>query len=141
MGGSFKRRRRVLGPREQAAYLRQACPWLDVRVAGGCLVARGNFGSVPWTRPYQGRIVYEIGRRPRTFIDDPALKRRNDGLPIPHVYAADQPCTFHPSNWSPDQPIALTVVPWLMTWLVFYEGWRVTGDWDGGGLHPPANDR
>lgn len=139
MAGRFERFPSVLGPREQAAFLRLACPKLGVRVSGGRVVANGDFGSVPWTRPYQGRIVYEVGHRPRTFVDDPALEKRSDGLAIPHVYADDQPCTFHPKNWSPDQPIALTVVPWLMTWLIFYEGWRVTGEWDGGGLHPPAN--
>jgi hypothetical protein len=27
-----------------------------------------------------------------------------------------------------------TIIPWLSLWLTFYEMWRVTGEWDGGGI-------
>jgi hypothetical protein len=32
-------------------------------------------------------------------------------------------------------PIALTIIPWLLEWLVYYEAWLVTGEWLGGGVH------
>jgi hypothetical protein len=29
-----------------------------------------------------------------------------------------------------------TIVPWLAEWLIYYEGWRLTGTWHGNGLLP-----
>ncbi len=35
--------------------------------------------------------------------------------------------------------VAYTIVPWLMEWLVYYEVWLITGQWEGGGIpHGPA---
>ena len=36
--------------------------------------------------------------------------------------------------------IALTIVPWLSLWLFYYEVWRATGTWYGGGTHPTEYD-
>jgi hypothetical protein len=37
--------------------------------------------------------------------------------------------------------LATTVVPWLEEWLVFYEGWLLTGTWQGGGTLPAECER
>lgn len=37
--------------------------------------------------------------------------------------------------------LATTVVPWLEEWLAFYEGWFLTGTWQGGGTLPAEYDR
>jgi hypothetical protein len=37
--------------------------------------------------------------------------------------------------------IADTIVPWLILWLFYYEIWHVTGEWKGGGVHPPSPKR
>lgn len=63
--------------------------------------------------------------------------------PLPHVYF-DHPditmaalCLFDPANneWSHDDLLADTTVPWAADWLACYEGWLVTGRWFGGGRH------
>lgn len=38
-------------------------------------------------------------------------------------------------EWTPDMRISETFVPWASEWLLNYEYWLVTGEWEGGGLH------
>jgi hypothetical protein len=33
--------------------------------------------------------------------------------------------------------IADSTVPWSVEWLIYYEIWKATGDWHGGGELPP----
>ena len=37
--------------------------------------------------------------------------------------------------------IADTIIPWVIEWIYFYELWKITGAWKGGGDHPTAKDR
>jgi hypothetical protein len=37
-------------------------------------------------------------------------------------------------------PLAHTIVPWLISWLVFYEIWLVSGVWHGGGFEPGESE-
>jgi len=34
--------------------------------------------------------------------------------------------------------LADTIVPWLMSWLFFYEIWHAIGEWLGGGVEHSA---
>lgn len=89
------------------------------------------------------RIEYRDGKRPRAFIEEPALGAR-EGERIPHIYGPDEPCFFYPKHreWVPSMRIASSVLPWLEMWLVFYEVWRTTGVWHGGGVdHAPRAGR
>ncbi len=70
-----------------------------------------------------------------------------DEAPLPHVYF-EQPditlsplCLFDPRErqWSHDDLIADTTVPWAADWLACYEGWLATGRWTGGGRHADTN--
>lgn len=110
----------------------------------------------PTKRPYRVRVFYKtplIGPlftihdvQPRVQVMSPVLQRHpeyEDG-PIPHVYGNDEEpelpflCLFSPegNEWSLDDLIAETTIPWATRWLFFYEGWLVTKKWKGGGRHP-----
>ena len=54
------------------------------------------------------------------------------------MYEQDRLCLYLPGTgeWTSDKPIALTIVPWTSLWLYFYEVWRATGEWLGGGIEP-----
>ncbi len=81
--------------------------------------------------------------QPRVRIVSPQLKRRRGDAEgeLPHVYWASdrQPvlCLFDPETreWTPDDLLAETTVPYTIDWLACYEGWRATGKWTGGGRH------
>jgi hypothetical protein len=85
---------------------------------------------------YRVKIEYRIGRRPKITVLSPKLQRRDDQSTIPHVYPGDHPCVYFPTTgeWNPGKFIGNTIIPWLSTWLYFYEVWLVTGKWKGAGI-------
>ena len=82
---------------------------------------------------------------PLVTVTDPLLRRRAEAPreAIPHVYenrdCALRPylCLYYPpdNEWDGSLAVAKTVMPWAVDWLVCYEGWLLTGRWDGGGVH------
>jgi hypothetical protein len=129
--------RGILSLREQKAWLLRLHPDFQSS-ASNILVCRGLLR--PWELAccYMFRINYRIGKLPRVFIEEPKLQRRKPDERIPHTYSDDEVCLFRPfgHEWNPSKPIALTIVPWLMQWLVFYEIWLCTGQWHGQGEEP-----
>lgn len=109
------------------------------RSGGKVLVCRGLLRPTLISDEYRARIEYVTRLKPKIWIESPALERRRPDERIPHTYADDRPCLFK-EDFRSDMAIAQTIVPWLSLWLVFYESWRVTGEWQGGGLHPRANE-
>jgi hypothetical protein len=81
------------------------------------------------------------------IVEAPSLLERPDQAGIPHMYPAGDrwpahPCLYYPGDgdWAADRPLATTIVPWLLEWLLHYEVWLTTGEWRGGGVeHAPAS--
>ncbi|WP_354343541.1 hypothetical protein [Phyllobacterium ifriqiyense] len=81
---------------------------------------------------------------PRLVVQTNAIEE----APLPHVYF-DHPditlsalCLFDPEKgeWSHNDLVAYTSVPWAADWLACYEGWLATGRWFGGGRHAAPKD-
>lgn len=77
---------------------------------------------------------------PRVVVLTPRLEPRDGRLP--HVYhdPADPPastlCLYLPGDeWAPGDPLTETILPWASLWLYYYEFWRETDVWIGGGMH------
>ena len=92
------------------------------------------------SRRYRVDLRYDDGAAPTVEVVEPRLAGRPDNPSIPHVYEGNRPCLYRPNTgeWDPLQFIAETVVPWLVLWLFYYEIWQATGEWLGGGEHPPT---
>ena len=65
---------------------------------------------------------------------------------IPHTYERNyidknkqivRLCLYYPKygEWKNYMYIADTIIPWTIEWLYYYEMWRITGEWLGGGIH------
>jgi hypothetical protein len=134
---------RRLNVREQAAWMRHHLPIFRTEVEGRELVCRGVLRPTALSREYNVVIHYEFGYRPRVFIPGGQLQRRAENEPIPHTYADDEPCLYYPKNveWRSDMKIATSVVSWLSLWLMYYEIWRATGEWQGGGIEHKAEEK
>jgi len=129
--------RRVFGLREQLAYMRMIWPHFNCRVVGSRLVCRGSVTPLDISAEYSIRIDYEVGGLPSVWVDDlPAPDDEPPGGKIPHRYRDGSICLFSGSEWTSSRAIAQTILPWLLEWLAFYEGWLATGEWQGGGTHP-----
>lgn len=91
---------------------------------------------------YQTRIEYDGRRAPRVWIESPQLEPREENERIPHMYNQERVCAFMPqSDWSRDMFVADYVPGRVVQWLYFYEIWRVTGEWFGGGVHPDVPEK
>lgn len=96
-------------------------------------------------RYWIGDLEIINGYVPQVTLRDPALvlEHPRTGEPVPHVYwQNDNPerstlCLYDPAadQWSPDEFLADTIVPWACEWLACYEGWLAIGEWTGGGRH------
>lgn len=120
----------------QMALVADRYPTFTCRVVGHRrLVCRGELRPTALSETYRVRLEYEPRNRPQLFVEHPRLVPRLAGENIPHTYRENEPCLFK-DEWKPSMSLANSVIPWALLWLTFYEAWRVTGEWQGGGVHP-----
>lgn len=141
--------------RQQVIAMRRRWPQFDLAEE----TARSAlwFGSlVGIERPYRLLIEFALpcarpdapmsSRFPVVRVLHPPLILHPNALeeaPLPHVYfdhshiLLSPLCLFDPTNneWSHNDLLAYTTVPWAADWLACYEGWLATGRWFGGGRH------
>ena len=98
------------------------------------------------SREYLITVEYKTGVYPRVFlINQGIMTDATDNLP--HCYERKyyssskervKLCLFYPGRgeWNNTMLIADTIIPWAVEWLYYYEKWRMTGEWYGGGEHP-----
>ena len=102
----------------------------------------GELQPTSLSERYRIRLDVRRSRQmiPKAYVVSPRLKKRN-GEAVPHLYdqATSQLCLWHPDRgeWTPDMWIVDSVLLWTAEWLFFYEIWFATGEWIGGGEHPP----
>ncbi|HRP01172.1 MAG TPA: hypothetical protein PLE30_00835 [Candidatus Kapabacteria bacterium] len=101
----------------------------------------GNLKPSENSNLYKIKIEYKYYKNsrkkiPQVFILNPIIER-----PI-HMYSDGSLCLYHPDNfqWSHSCSIAKIIVPWISTWLYFYEKWLTTKVWLGEEVpHKPKN--
>lgn len=136
MGSKFFRDR-VLTVAQQDLWLRHWWPDFATEWRGGRACWSGCLQPLPICAVYRVRIEYRLGQQPAVYVVDPPLAKRGADR-VPHLYSSGALCLFHPkrAEWRPHMPIATTVVPWASLWLLHYENWHASGNWEGGGEHP-----
>ena len=133
MGSKPPNRGRLDGS-HQSAMLTMNFPSFRQIQRGNPFVWVGNIQPSTISTVYKVRITFTHGtNRPRVEVIDPPLESRDVGIRIPHTFPDGSLCLHMPGEWSSSQPIHRTVIPWTSTWLYYYEIWRITGEWLGGG--------
>lgn len=127
------------------------------------VVADRSDDYVMWVGPLVGierpyKLVVEMGlprdletgdlfrRFPLVRVLTPSLEPNfaaEEEAPLPHVYFNEYDLTLSPlclfdpekGEWSHNDFVARTTIPWAADWLACYEGWLATGRWYGGGRH------
>jgi hypothetical protein len=75
------------------------------------------------------------------YIISPDIVATNGGKRPPHIYGYENSkthlCLWWPKQreWRRDMKFIETYIPWTAEWLWYYEYWRATGEWAGGGVH------
>jgi len=123
---------------EQLAALARLYPGSDGKVRGDELVFQAELSPTPFSRTYVVRVSYREGHYPETVVVNPKLRSLAGERKIPHVYRGDMDplCLFYAKGreWTPQQMIANTIIPWTCEWLLHFEAWLYTNVWEGGGI-------
>jgi hypothetical protein len=121
----------------QAQLLIQTIPGSSAEVNNSKLIWIGNVHPTAMSCRYTIHIEYDCDSFPKVSVIDPLLQRRSENEPIPHMYEQERLCLYFPpaNEWNNTKSLHKTILPWAVLWLMYYEYWQVTGDWDGGGIH------
>lgn len=87
---------------------------------------------------YKIRLVAQRGQRSvDVFVEEPRIDLYEKGKKVPHLYSNCSLCLYYPEyqEWDYSDSWAETLIPWTSLWLFYYEIWRDTGKWLGGGIH------
>lgn len=109
-------------------------------VRNGELVWDFDAKPTPLSRTYRLRIRFKRLGSPDVTVLSPDLNELAGDRYLPHVYSFNpvQLCLHFPEydEWTLDKAIANTIVPWAYLWLIYFEHWLATDEWQGGGKHP-----
>lgn len=106
-----------------------------------------SISPTSFARLYRCMLVVTRNRSPRMVILEPDLGALAAGRPLPHIYRHDGPgtilCLWLPrkNEWQPQMRLLDTYLAWTAEWLNYFEEWLATGQWEGGGEHPPTRRR
>ncbi len=127
-----------LGLREQAAFMRLHWPQFRTEVHGPLLRSFGQLQPTAIGDVYSVKVSMRGGMSPEVRVIEPKLLTRTDLGRVPHMYDQERLCLHTPmyDEWTPSMPISVTIVPWAVLWLHYYEVWHATGEWLGGGHEP-----
>lgn len=102
------------------------------------LLCIGEIKPSAWSNAYIVKIDYSFRKSPNLEVLSPKIITVNKfGNKIEHIYSDNVPCTYYPKakDWTPAKYITI-IVPFLSSWLWFYENWHITDEWTGSGIHP-----
>lgn len=120
---------RLEWPEGEACFDKQGLTWT------------GLLHPTPLSRRYPVRLTYTmLNKPPQLHVLGNTLKKLAPGRRIPHLYShqTEQLCLYTPKlyEWQPHMRLSQTMLPWAVLWLLYFEDWLVTDDWQGGGTHP-----
>ena len=101
----------------------------------------------PLSVGYTLKIVFEPDQKIpfSVYVVNPKpLELAEGATRLEHVYDNQKQrlCLYHPKKrpWDRSMLLSETAIPWAVEWLYFYEIWLCTGEWLGGGEHPPSKN-
>lgn len=127
----------------QSKSLKKLMPDAKVKSTHNRIIFEGEITPSSLSSSYYVKIDYKKNRRPIITVIEPKLIIP-EGKSLPHVYPTKMDlCLYYPKNneWSSEKIISQTILPWASEWLYHYEIWLVTGEWNGGGIHPTKNKK
>lgn len=87
---------------------------------------------------YKVKLVAQQGHKiVDVFVNEPRIGLYENDKKVPHLYSNGSLCLYYPEyqEWNFSDSWAETLIPWTSLWLFYYEIWKNTGNWLGGGIH------
>lgn len=132
---------------------------LNLKSKYECLDSKLGIGKLIWkqrVRPSELSRTYDItvkynGKIPEVYLYNQGIMTKEDEY-IPHCFRRHYKnkedeyvklCLYYPryNEWSNDMFLSETVIPWTIDWLYYYELWRITGKWLGGGIEHEKDEK
>ncbi|MEZ4772590.1 MAG: phospholipase D-like domain-containing protein [Bacteroidia bacterium] len=112
----------------QKLHIEKNFDFLKCRIENDTLICTGFLQPETCDR-YKVRILFRAGHFPQVFILSPNIEPRADI----HIYKEGSLCLFYPGDlkWKDITKIAEYTIPWIVEWIVYYELWKLTGEWEG----------
>src|SRR5262249_8074615 len=124
---------------EQCRDMAVNCPGFGVSRTEAGMSWTGELTPTAISETYTVEIVYKRRLPPHVWVRVPELAIAKEDYRFTHLYRDGSLCLHDASEWKPWMTISTTIVPWTIEWLFYYEAWRATGSWSGGGEYriPP----
>ncbi|WP_346864481.1 hypothetical protein [uncultured Draconibacterium sp.] len=123
----------------QAAKIRKSFPDSKVTVTSNKLIWKGVLKPTFLSESYEIKLDYKVGYHPCIYVINKKLELYEGRKSLPHVYSTEKQwlCLYYRKarEWTSQQLIAETIIPWTSEWLYHYEFWLATGKWHGRGIH------
>lgn len=123
----------------QAAKIKKCFPDSKLTTTSNKLIWKGTLQPSPLSDSYDIKLEYIMGYHPSVFVINKKLELYTGKTVLPHVYSTEKQwlCIYYRKarEWTSQQFIADTIIPWTSEWLYHYEFWLATGDWHGKGIH------
>jgi len=141
MAARFHRQR--LSIAQQRARMQACYPRFTSNWERGLIRWTGEIQPTDTSERYRIAVAYRLESTPKVHVIAPVLRTRDNGQPIPHRYPDGSLCLYlaNSGEWTANDCIAETTIPWASLWLYYYEVWHATGEWLGGGVHPPKRNK
>jgi hypothetical protein len=119
---------------QHALSINRAADTAHCTIRKGTLRARLTLQPTAISQTYTVGVTYPAHGRPTVSVLDPPLHGRPDDPRLPHVYEGNRLCLSLPDEWTPNNLLGDTIIPWTAEWLMYYELWLATdATWLGGG--------
>ena len=141
-----KRKKITLAQQKLAIRRKYSNSVSDCRIEKGTLRCVLSIRPTDDSREYDISLEYKMRTSPGVYlINQGLMNNKKDALP--HCYKCNylspneehiKLCLFYPGReeWNGFMFLSDTIIPWAVEWLYYYEQWRMTGEWYGGGEHP-----
>ncbi len=82
-------------------------------------------------------IAHQNRRNVKIYVINPKINIYENDKKVPHLYSDGSLCLYYPeyNEWEYTDYWVDTLIPWTSLWLFYYEIWKETGEWVGGGIH------
>ena len=135
MGADFKGIKKLTAMQQYLDF-KQNLPAWQIQSRPNGFSAKAVIQPTPLSDFYTVRVTYKQDCPPVIKVLNNQLKPRQPKGRIKHTYPDESLCLYYPKarEWTPNDLISETIVPWISVWLYYYELWFVTGIWLGGGI-------
>lgn len=123
----------------QKYRIEKHCPFLNCTLHRNHLMCRGSIIPSEGCDTYDFTISYVMGGIPSVYITNPRIPPRAEY----HIYKEGCLCLYdwREMPWRAKMNVHETIIPWTAEWAVFYELWRLTGQWLGAASSHGVEDK